>query len=76
MILTKTQLERYTTKKLIELQSDILEQIEELQERIDEGTHWMCNPANGCDLEDFLADYEEPAKEIESILNERIPANA
>ena len=70
------ELANLTTNNLIDLQSDILEQIEELQERIDEDSHWMCNPANGYDLEDILAGYEETAKEIESILNERIPANA
>ena len=74
MTFNKTELERYTTKQLIELQGDILEQIEELQEKVEncERSH----SGSGFTFEDYLWGYEYTAQNIEEILNERIPANA
>lgn len=74
MTYNKTELETYTTTQLIELQDDILEQIEELKEKIDDGERFYSDGGYG--LEDILWGYEYTATNIEEILNQRIPANA
>tara|TARA_R110001592_G_scaffold39314_5_gene129409 strand:+ start:364 stop:591 length:228 start_codon:yes stop_codon:yes gene_type:complete len=67
----KTELQAYTTTQLIELQDEILEQIEEVKERIEDGSHWMCNPENGYDLEDILWGLAFTSVNIFDVLTER-----